>query len=94
VIRLDGNCATLSGEEVTLKRPPAPKHPQVPWRRLDPRTRTALLADPAIADASRFDDECADPSPPACAKAESKLTAAILDFMAHGGKIPITPTGR
>ena len=26
VMRLDGTCATLTGEEVTLKRPRAPKH--------------------------------------------------------------------
>jgi hypothetical protein len=94
VMRLDGNCATLSSEEVTLKRPPAPKHPPVPWRQLDPRTRAALLADAAIADVSRLDDDCTDPSVPACAKVESKRTAAILDFMARGGKIPLVPTGR
>ena len=95
VMRLDGNCATLSGEEVTLKRPHAPKHPVVPWRQLDPKTREALLADPAIAEASSsFDEGCADPTPPACAKAGGKLTTVILDFMARGGKIPLRLTRR
>jgi len=90
VIRLDGNCATLSSEEVTLKRPASPRHPVVPWRQLDPRTREALLADSAIAEASSsFDEGCADPTPPACAKAGVKLNAVILDFMARGGRIPL-----
>lgn len=88
VMRLDGSCATLSGEEVTRKRPPAPKHAPVPWQRLDPRTRDALLSDPAIAEASSSYDECAD-KVATCAKASGKLTTAILDFMARGGKIPM-----
>jgi hypothetical protein len=90
VIRLDGNCATLSSEEVTLKRPASPRHPVVPWRQLDPRTREALLADSAIAEASSsFDEGCTDPTPPPCAKAGVKLNAVILDFMARGGRIPL-----
>jgi hypothetical protein len=94
VMRLDGRCATLSGEEVTLKRPPAPKHPAVPWRELDPRTREALLSDPAIAEASStYDGGCTGPTP-TCAKTGSKLTAAILDFMGRGGKIPVLLTRR
>jgi hypothetical protein len=93
VMRLDGNCATLSAEEVTLKRPPSPKHPPVPWKQLDQRTRDALLSDPTVADAiANYDEACAGPS--ACAKAGGKLTTAILDFMARGGKIPLLVTQR
>jgi len=95
VLRLDGSCATLSSEEVTLKRPPAPKHPPVPWQRLDPRTREVLLSDPAVAEASgNYDEGCAPDKVPACAKAGGKLTSAILDFMARGGKIPRLATMR
>ncbi len=94
VMRLDGSCATLSGEEVTLKRPPAPKRPPVPWQRLDPLTRTALLSDPAIAEAkSNYDEACTDKAP-GCAKSSAKLTSAIFDFMARGGKIPMVATSR
>jgi hypothetical protein len=93
VMRLDGHCATLSAEEVTLKRPPSPKHPTVPWKQLDARTRDALLADPAVAEASTgYDEGCAGSA--GCAKAASKLTAAILDFMSRGGKIPLLVTQR
>jgi hypothetical protein len=94
VIRLDGHCATLSAEEVTLKRPPAPKHPPVPWKQLDQRTRDALLADPAVAEASTNYDEACAGAAAACAKAGSKLTLAILDYMARGGKIPLLVTQR
>jgi len=88
VMRLDGNCATLSSDEVTLRRPPSPKHPLVPWRQLDPRVREKLLSDPAVALASNgYDTVCAGPAQ-GCAKAGNKLTSAILDFMARGGKIP------
>jgi hypothetical protein len=94
VIRLDGNCATLSGEEVTLKRPPAPKHPVVPWRLLDPRMRETLLSDPAVAEASgNYESGCVEASP-VCTKAGSKLTSAILAFLAHGGKLPVLASRR
>jgi hypothetical protein len=94
VMRLDGRCATLSGEEVTLKRPPAPKHPVIPWRQLDPRTRDALLSDPAVSQASAAFDEGCGESTSACPKAAGKLTSAILEFMARGGRIPLVATNR
>jgi hypothetical protein len=94
VMRLDGNCATLSAEEVTLKRPPAPKHPTVPWKQLDARTRDALLSDPAVAEASAGYDEGCSGAAAACAKAGGKLTTAILDFMSRGGKIPLLVSQR
>jgi hypothetical protein len=88
VIRLDGSCATLSAEEVTLKRPPAPKHPSIPWKQLDQRTRDALVSDPAVSEASTAFDEACTGAAPACNKAGGKLTAAILDYLGRGGKIP------
>jgi hypothetical protein len=94
VMRLDGNCATLSFEEVTLKRPPAPKHPLVPWKQLDQRTRDALLADPAVAEASTSYDEGCAGAAAACAKAGNKLTGAILDYLGRGAKIPMVVTQR
>jgi hypothetical protein len=94
VMRLDGNCATLSAEEVTLKRPPSPKHPPIPWKQLDQRTRDALLSDPTVAEASTNYDEGCSGGASACAKAGGKLTTAILDYMARGGKIPPLLTQR
>jgi len=94
VIRLDGNCATLSSGELTLKRPPAPKYPVVPWRLLEVRVQKALESDPVVAEASTdFGNGCTEPTP-ACAKAGAKLTKAILDFMGRGGTIPTPATRR
>ncbi len=89
VIRLDGSCASLSGEEVTLKRPASPKHAAVPWRQLDPKVRGALLSDPTVTETSTaYDEACREGAAPACAKAGNKLTMAILEFLARGGKVP------
>jgi len=95
VIRLDGACATLSGNEVTLKRPPAPKHPPVPWRQLDPRVRDVLMSDSRVSQASAaYDGACADAASGACAKASAKLTSAIVDFLGRGAKLPALVTWR
>jgi hypothetical protein len=95
VIRLDGACATLGPDELSLKHPEAPKHPVVPWRQLDPRVKQALLADEPVAQASAaFDDGCRESESPACAKANGKLTAAIVGFLARGGKVPTLVTWR
>jgi hypothetical protein len=95
VMRLDGACATLSGDEVSLKHLEAPKHPLVPWRQLDPRVRQALLADQSVSEASTaYDGDCRDSASPACGKAGTKLTAAIVSFIARGGKVPTLVTWR
>jgi hypothetical protein len=95
VMRLDGACATLSPDEVSLKHLEAPKHPVVPWRELDSRVREALLADQPVSQASAaYDDNCRDSASPACARAGTKLTAAILGFIARGGKVPTLVTWR
>ncbi len=89
VIRLDGSCASLSGEEVTLKRPGSPKHAAVPWRQLDPRVRQPLLADPSVTETSTvYEEACREGAAPACTKAGNKLTVTILEFLARGGKVP------
>jgi hypothetical protein len=95
VIRLDGACATLGSDELTLKRPDAPKHAIVPWRQLDPRVRQSLETEDPVAQAiSAYDDGCRDSSSPACAKANTKLTAAIVGVLARGGKVPALVTWR
>jgi len=95
VIRLDGACATLAGDEITFKRPLAPRHPLVPWPQLDPRVREALLSDPAVSETSvAYDDACHEAAAAACAKAGGRLTTAILEFTSRGGKIPILLTRR
>jgi hypothetical protein len=95
VMRLDGACATLGPDELSLKRPEAPKHPPVPWQQLDPRVKQALSTDESVAQASAaYDDGCRESASPACAKAGTKLTAAIVGHLARGGKVPTLVTWR
>ena len=89
---------TLGEGEVTTRRPPAPKHAPVAFRRLDAPTRTALLAVPTVR--TGFDaltKACADSSASAsgdatavtrCDRAEGALTGAIADFVRTGHALP------
>jgi hypothetical protein len=95
VMRLDGACATLGPDEVSLRRPDAPNHAPVPWRQLDPQVREALLADPSVAKASAIHDEaCGEREGKACGWAKTRLTGAVLRFLARGGKVPMPVTWR
>src|SRR6185503_13326120 len=48
VLRWDGSCASLMGEEVTTRAPLSPKHAKIPWKSLEDPTREALLANEKI----------------------------------------------
>lgn len=99
ILRWDGVCASLGGEEVTLKRPPSPKRPSIPWQHLDASVKDALLADTNVAkaDASRR-KECKGTTglgmmSPACVKADDKLSASIVDYVLSGGSTPLPKAG-
>jgi hypothetical protein len=95
VLRLDGVCASVEPEAISVKRPPAPKHASVPWQRLERNVRDALGADPAIAKADQLRrKECKGPTSfgalsPACAKADDKLSQAVADYITRGGQTPM-----
>lgn len=95
VLRWDGVCASLGGEEVTLKRPPAPKRPLIPWQHLEENVKSALLADATIAKAEAARrKECKGTTSlgmqsAGCAKADDKLSAAIVEWIVHGGEVPL-----
>jgi hypothetical protein len=95
VLRWDGVCASLGGEEVTLKRPPSPKRPLIPWQHLEENVKDALLADATIAKAEATRrKECKGTTSlgmqsAACAKADDKLSATIVDWVAKGGQVPL-----
>ncbi len=98
VLRWDGVCASLGGEEITLKRPPAPKRPSIPWQHLEANVRDALLGDATIAkaEASRR-KECKGTTSlgmmsAGCVKADDKLTGAIVDYVMKGGETPLPVT--
>jgi hypothetical protein len=96
-LRWDGSCVTLSGEEVTRDRPPAPKTPRIEWRFLDDNVQEALRKDEKINQAYLARrKECkgagtGDVSSK-CVKVDAQLSDAIVAFVRGGGAIPVPST--
>jgi hypothetical protein len=92
-LRLNGSCVTLSGEEVTLNRPPQPKYPKLEWRYLDNTIREALREDAGITDAYRVRHrECKGVNvgevSKQCVTADQKLSDLIVDYVKSGADLP------
>lgn len=92
-LRWDGSCVTLSGDELTLDKPPAPKTSKVEWRFLDDNVQEALRAVPAINDAYLARrKECKGVTSgevsSKCVKADDKLSAEIVKYLRGGGALP------
>jgi hypothetical protein len=93
-LRWDGTCVSLSGDEVTMRRPGEPKFAPIPWRKLAEKTQTALLSDPRIKQS--FDkrrkecqgDGVAIAGATPCDRAEASLSWGIVWFIRGGGAIP------
>lgn len=93
VLRWDGSCATLSGEEVRLVAPPKPKHATIPWRVLEDATQEALKKDEALAKvASERRKECKGATMGAvsakCEKADRMLNDLVVDAVRNGTPVP------
>lgn len=93
VLRWDGTCASLTGEEVTTRTPPAPKHAKIPWRSLDDKVRDALLASEKISKvASERKKECKGATigevSNKCEKADAMLSVVVVDYVRGGGALP------
>lgn len=93
VLRWDGSCATLSGEEVRLVAPPKPKHATIPWRILEDPTQEALKKDEALAKvASERRKECKGATMGAvsakCEKADKMLNDLVVDAVRNGTTVP------
>jgi hypothetical protein len=94
VLRWNGTCVSLTAEEVTTRLPPGKaKAAKIPWKALDLKTREALEADgkvgPLVTEQRK---ECKGSSfgevSGKCAKADAKLSVAIVDYVRNGGAIP------
>jgi hypothetical protein len=82
-VRADGTCVSLMADEITMKRPPAPKHATIAWEKLPERTRTELLASPELRKkGEQMTKACAKAALPQCAKAKSQLTDAVVSLQA------------
>ena len=92
VYRWDGKCVSVMEDEVSLRRPPAPRSAPIVWKSLTEATQGALLDDRAIK--SRLDlqrDRCdKDNSAPRCTDATAALIRLIADYVRKGGKLPDT----
>jgi hypothetical protein len=93
VMRWDGNCYTLSGEEVTMHRPPAPKFAPIAWRYLEDPTKNALLDDAKLKKAyDRRNHECkgavSGDVTLSCQHADTALSAAVVAAVRGGASIP------
>lgn len=93
VLRWSGTCATLSGEEVTLRAPPKPVYPKIPWKNLDDKVRDALISDAKIGKvATERRKECKGATmgdvSVKCLKADDMLNTVVVDFLRNGGTVP------
>jgi hypothetical protein len=92
-LRWDGSCVTLSSEEVTRDRPPAPKNPGIEWRFLDDNVQEALRKDEKVNSVYlERRKECkgavsGDVSAK-CVKVDKSLSEAIVGFVRGGGSVP------
>ena len=93
VMRWDGNCYTLSDDEVTMRRPPAPKHAPITWRYLEEATKNALLDDAKLKAAyDKRNHECkgavSGDVTLSCQRADEALTAAVVAAIRGGANVP------
>lgn len=92
-LRWDGSCVTLQSEEVTLTKPPAPKHPPIDFRFLDDETQEALRKDEKVNAAwLARRKECKGATSGEvslkCVKADESLTKNVIGFVRGGGTLP------
>jgi hypothetical protein len=93
-LRWNGACVTLQGEEVTLNRPPQPKHAPIEWKWLEGAIRDAMKEDDAINETDRERrKECkgvtmGDVSDK-CVKATNRLMDLVVKYVNGGGKLPV-----
>jgi len=94
VLRWDGTCASLMGDEVSTKAPSSPKYGKIPWKSLGEPARDALVADEKIGKmAADRKKECKGATmgevSGKCEKADTLLSAAIVNYVRGGGSLPV-----
>ncbi len=103
VLRWDGSCVSVMEGELTARKPPAPKPADVSFSRLEPSTRSALLASPKVkATHEALSKACSSVSSTsataadkkACEKADRAFSLAIVDAVRAGAAALPAPTRR
>jgi hypothetical protein len=92
VLRWDGTCATLSGEEVTMSVPPKPKNAKIVWKDLSDEMQAALLENESIAKLNKQRrDECKGATMGSvsklCVKLVDQLSEAVVKHVRDGGNL-------
>lgn len=92
-LRWDGSCVTLASEEVTTRKPPAPKHPRIEWRWIEDGMRDALRKDAKLDEAAvTLKRECKGVSvgevTKKCEDADQKLVELIVKVVRDTGGLP------
>jgi hypothetical protein len=93
VLRWNGSCVSLEGEELTMKRPPTPKASKVEFRQLDEKHKEALREDANVNEAflsRRKECQAATMGTVSlkCVKADTRLSEVIVDYVRGGGSVP------
>jgi hypothetical protein len=93
ILRWDGHCASLMGEEVSTRAPASPKNARIPWRSLGEPIRDALFADEKVGKiAAERKKECKGQTmgevSGKCEKVDTQLSVAIANYVRGGGSLP------
>jgi hypothetical protein len=93
VMRWDGNCYSLEEGEVTRKKPPRAKHPGIPWKYLNEKTKSALLGDAGVkATYDKRNKECKGVTVGevslACVRADTAFSDGIVAAVKAGFALP------
>jgi hypothetical protein len=93
VLRWDGLCYTVDSGELTMTRPPRPKHPSLLFHHFSDATQSALLADPKVRAAhAKRGKECHGVTTGdvtlACEHADHALAEAVIGYVLAGGTLP------
>jgi hypothetical protein len=94
VLRWDGTCNDIAGEELTLSKPPQPKAAKIEWRFLEENTQEALRADEKLNEMiNARRKECKGASSgevsKKCVDLDKKLTDTIAKTVRAGIDLPV-----
>jgi len=94
VLRWDGTCNDIAGEELTFNKPPQPKAAKIEWRFLEEHTQEALRADEKLNEMiNARRKECKGASSgevsKKCVDLDKKLTEAIAKTVRGGIELPV-----
>lgn len=94
LLRWNGSCVSLSGQETTTRVPSSPKFAAVNWRILDDSIQDVMKEDAEIRDTAReWRTACKGAASgevsKACEKLGVKMSNLIVKYVRNGGKIPL-----